>query len=61
MCEYSGWGIPPCFHRNAWKTRDRAYIHIPKATYDEYVHTEDKGNHDDGVARAVERAIGDTK
>lgn len=61
MCEYSGWGIPPCFHRNAWKTRDRAYIHIPKGTYDEYVHTEDKGNRDDGVARAVERVIGDTK
>lgn len=61
MCEYSGWDIPPCFHRNAWKTRDRAYIHIPKGTYDEYVYTEDKGNRDDGVARAVERAIGDTK
>lgn len=61
MCEYSSWGIPPCFHRNAWKTRDRAYIHIPTGAYDEYIHTEDKGVRDDGVARAVERVIGDAK
>lgn len=61
MCEYSSWGIPPCFHRNAWKTRDRAYIHIPKGTYDEHVYTEDKGNRDDGVARVIEHVIKDTK
>lgn len=61
MCEYSGWGIPPCFHRNAWKTRDHAYIHIPKDSYDEYVYTEDKGNRDDGVALNIERVIDDVK
>lgn len=61
MCEYSGWGIPPCFHRNAWKVRDRAYIHIPKDSYDKYVHTENKGGHDDGLARAVERVLEDAK
>lgn len=61
MCEYSGWGIPPCFHRNAWKTRDRAYIHIPKGTYDEYVYSEDKKGLEDGVARAIERVVEDSK
>lgn len=61
MCEYSGWGIPPCFHRNAWKTRDRAYIHIPKGAYDEYVYTENKDGHGSGMARAVERVVEDAK
>ena len=61
MCEYSSWGIPPCFHRNAWKTRDRAYIHIPKGAYDEYVYTEYKDGVGSGAARAIERVIEDAK
>lgn len=61
MCGYSGWGIPPCFHRNAWKTRDRAYIHIPKGAYDEYVYTDYKDGVGGGAARAIERVIEDVK
>ena len=61
MCEYSSRGIPPCFHRNAWKTRDRAYIHIPKGAYDEYVYTEYKDGVGSGAARAIERVIEDAK
>lgn len=61
MCEYSSWGVPPCFHRNAWKTRDRAYIHIPKGEYDEYIYLGKKKELEEGAARAVERVIEDVK